>query len=68
MDTSKESLEAVKASKLPVKVAKAMMADKNWCFAHPPQLPPHRLKKKSDYKTDYDQFFSEVENYVLLLS
>lgn len=57
MDTSKESLEAVRGSKLPVKVAKAMMADKNWCFAHPPQPPPPASKKRAIIKQITISFF-----------
>ena len=53
MDTSKRSLEPVRGSKLPVKVGKYMAADEVRILAQ---------KKHSDY----DQFFSGLENYVLL--
>ena len=53
MDTSKGSLQPVRGSKLPVKVGKDMTADEVLVLAQ---------KKYSDY----DQFFSGLENYVLL--
>ena len=53
MDTSKRSLDPVGGSKLPVKVGKDMTADEVRVLAQ---------KKHSDY----DQFYSRLENYVLL--
>ena len=53
MDTSKRSLEPVRGSKLPVKVGEDMTADEVRVLAQ---------KKHSDY----DQFFSGLENCVLL--
>ena len=54
IDTSKVSLQPVRGSKLPVKVGKDMTADEVLVLAQ---------KKKN---SDYDQFFSGLENYVLL--
>ena len=55
MDTSKGLLEPVRGSKLPVKVGKDMTADE-----------VRILAQKKD--SDYDQFFSGLENFFILIA